>query len=111
MLIRMDRLPILPRSLDNGLVYVVKRGEAYKIGYTRNNLRRRIRACDGVLVLTIPTGQRPAVLETLIHQRFASKRTSGYGFKREWFALDEADINWLRDLATTISSTQKDSSN
>lgn len=95
----MQRLPVLDKSIDMGLIYVVKRGEAYKIGFTRHCLQRRVRACDGVLVLTIPTGQRPAQLEALLHQRFKDKRTKGPGFKREWFALDNSDLDWLETFA------------
>lgn len=107
----MDRLPTLATSTDTGLIYVVQRDNAYKIGFTRHCLARRVRACDSVLVLTIATGQRPAVLETLIHQRFAAKRTEGPGFKREWFNLDESDLNWLRNFPTTTYCVGEISSN
>lgn len=58
-------------------------------------------------MLTIPTGPRPAILESLIHQRFASKRVDGPKFKREWFALDDSDLRWLRGLACFIDETDQ----
>lgn len=100
----MDRLPQLKQSTDIGVIYVVKRGRAYKIGFTRHSLKRRVRACGGVLMLTIPTKQQPSALETVLHQRFASKRTTGPGFKREWFLLEDSDLEWLNGFASTISS-------
>lgn len=95
----MERLPVLPKAHDNGLIYVVLRDGIYKVGFTRDRLKRRIRACGGVLVLTIQVGQRPAMYEAMIHRRFANKRTSGPRFKEEWFALNDEDLDWLRGLA------------
>jgi hypothetical protein len=83
-------------------VYVVRRGHIYKVGFTRHRLKRRVRACDGVLVLTIPTKQHVSALERAIHQRFKDKRAEGPGFKEEWFALDDADIHWLSGLAAHL---------
>jgi hypothetical protein len=77
----MDRLPKTRKETDSGCVYVVKRGDAYKIG------------------------ARPAILESLIHQRFADKRTEGPNFKREWFALTNADLDWLRGLERFMAAT------
>jgi hypothetical protein len=105
----MNRLPKLPLSHDTGCVYVVKRGEAYKIGFTRRGLARRVRDSGGHLVLTIPTGQRPAQLEYMLNKRFASKRLPAQGIKpgdkREWFALEPTDLDWLRGLNRFIGST------
>ena len=100
----MQRLPLLPKARDAGYVYVVRSGEAYKIGFTRNGIKRRVRDADGQLVLTIAAGQRPSVLEYIINNRFAAKRLPDYrsnaGGKREWFALDREDLDWLRGLST-----------
>jgi hypothetical protein len=97
------RLPSLPKSTDTGTIYVVKRGDAYKIGFTRGRLARRVRDSGGKLVLTITTGQRPSQLEYTLNRRFFAKRLSNYadndGGKREWFALDDEDIEWLRGLS------------
>jgi hypothetical protein len=100
----MNRLPQLPQTTDKGIIYVVQRGEAYKIGFTRASLGRRTRDAGGVLVLTIPTGQRPSQLEYLINNRFSDKRLPDiHGSKREWFALTPADLDWLRGLADHLS--------
>jgi hypothetical protein len=102
-----SRLPVLPASTDSGCVYVVKSNGAYKIGFTRKSLERRVRDAGGELVLTIPTGQQPSVLEYLVNQHFAAKRLPNYkendGGKREWFALDAADLNWPRGLSASLS--------
>ena len=88
----MDRLPRTRATTDKGFVYVLKRGNAYKVGFSRSNVRRQVRYNEGELLFTIPTGQRPAQLEYLINRRFAAKRLPNYnskeGGKREWFALD-----------------------
>jgi hypothetical protein len=99
----MDRLPTLPKSTDRGYVYVAKRGNAYKIGFSRTSVARRVHDAEGVLVLTIQTGQRPSQLEYAINRRFAAKRlpdTELWG--REWFALDESDLDWLRGLSLHV---------
>lgn len=99
----MNRLPQLPKSTDRGFVYIAKRGDAYKIGFSRAGVTRRVRDAEGELILTIPTGQRPAQLEYAINRHFAAKRLSNselYG--REWFALDSDDIEWLRGLAKLL---------
>lgn len=99
----MRRLPILPTCTDKGFVYVAQRGEAYKIGFSRRNVERQCRDRGATLLFTIPTGQRPAQLEYLINSRFASKRLPPQGNKpgdkREWFALNEQDLEWLRGLS------------
>lgn len=99
----MARLPQTRSATDNGLVYVVRDGNAYKIGFTRDRLRRRARDAGGQVILTIRTGQRPSVLETIIHRRFRAKglpdHKSNQGGKREWFALNQADIEWLKGLS------------
>ena len=97
------RLPALPKSTDRGFVYVVKRGEAYKIGFSRRSVARRTRDAGGILILTIPVNQQPSVLEYLINNRFADKRLPSQGTKpgdkREWFALTDTDLAWLQGLS------------
>ncbi len=94
----MSRLPTRPLSTDTGYIYVVRREEAYKVGFSRKSVPRRVKTADGQLVLTIRTGQMPSTLEHLIHHRFKDKRTTGPGSKREWFALDADDLAWLCGL-------------
>jgi hypothetical protein len=104
-----SRLPVLPRSTDKGYIYVAKRGDRYKIGFSRAGVARRVRDAESELVLTIPTGQQPSQLEYVINRHFASKRltdTELYG--REWFALDDADVEWLRGLAAFVTPRSED---
>lgn len=100
------RLPALPASTDKGHVYVVRRGDAYKIGFSRASVDRRVRDAEGELVLTLPTGQHPSQLEHAIHQRFRNKHLADIELHgREWFSLDEADLEWLQGLAAYLRST------
>ncbi len=102
-----SRLPQLPNSTDRGYVYVVQEDSAFKIGFTRNGLDRRVHDSGGKMVALIPTGQRPAQLEYLIANRFAAKHLHGYkdndGGKREWYALTDDDIAWLQHLASHLN--------
>lgn len=88
---------------------MIQRGSAYKIGFTRNGLARRVRNSGGTLVFTIPVTQRPAQFEYLLNNRFAAKRLPPQGTKdgdkREWFALDDADLEWLRGLGCFMGAT------
>lgn len=99
----MNRLPRLPVSTDCGYVYIAQVGNAFKIGFSRKSVTRRVRDCGAQLVLTIRAGQQPSVLEYLINHRFASKRLPPQGNYpgdfREWFALDADDLEWLRGLS------------
>lgn len=100
-----NRLPRLSPSSDSGVVYIVKRGSAYKIGFSRSSVVRRVRDAEGELILTIPTGQRPSQLEYAINRRFINKRLPDSElWGREWFALDDNDLLWLRGLAAHLTS-------
>jgi len=103
----MDRLPRLPRSTDSGYVYVARRGDVYKIGFSRHNVARQCRDRGATLVLTIPCLQRPSQLEYAINHRFSHKRLPPQGTmpgdKREWFALDADDLTWLHGLAAHVA--------
>lgn len=103
----MQRLPILNKSHDTGLVYVVERDGIYKIGFTRKGLARRIHDSGGELVIALSAGQRPSVLEYKLNNRFSAKRLppqgTNPGDKREWFALDSEDLDWLRGLAQYLA--------
>ena len=106
----MDRLPKVRQARDSGFVYVARRGRAYKIGFSRRNVARRVRDARAVLVLVIPTGQRPSVLEYIVNNRFTAKRLPPQGDrpgdKREWFTLTDADIDWLRGFAKSIADSR-----
>lgn len=106
----MNRLPQMRPSSDHGFVYVVKHKEVYKIGFSRSNVPRRVRASEGELLITIPTGQMPSQLEYAINHRFAAKRLPNHkptdGGAREWFALDAADLEWLQGFARFMEESQ-----
>ena len=61
------------------------------------------------MVLTIPVIQRPSVLEYIINNRFIAQRLPSQGDrpgdKREWFALTDADLDWLRGLTSHLTHT------
>ena len=103
----MNRLPKVKQASDCGFVYVARRGNAYKIGFSRRGVARRVRDARAVLVLTIPVIQRPSVLEYALNKRFADKRLPPQGVrdgdKREWFALTDEDLDWLRGFAKSLS--------
>lgn len=102
-----NRLPRLRQATGTGMIYVAQRGSAFKIGFSRASVRRRVADAAGVLVLTIPAGAQPASLERAIHIHFAAKRLPSQGNKpgdkREWYALDQADLDWLKGLVQHAS--------
>ena len=105
----MRRLPVLTQVTQYGYVYVARSGNRYKVGFSHTSagVTRRVRDARGELVLCIPAGQRPSVLEYAINRCFSSKRLPPQGDKpgdkREWFALDQADIHWLSGLAVRLN--------
>lgn len=107
MIAGMKRLPQVRQANDAGYVYVLERCGKYKIGFTRQSLARRARNNRAQVVLTILVRQRPSVLEYILNNRFAAKRLPPQGTrpgdKREWFALDSADLHWLQGLRDYIS--------
>ena len=86
------RLPVTRKSTDYGFVYIAKRDDLFKIGFSRDHVARRVRECGGELILSIRIGVHPAKLERVLHHRFAEKRAEGPLFKREWFRLNDEDI-------------------
>lgn len=78
-------------------VYIVKSGIHYKIGRT-GNIKERLSALKTTspqsieLIHTIATHQS-GKLEKELHEKFKLKQMN-----REWFALDETDLDWLLSL-------------
>lgn len=95
------RLPKNPmKHYHPGFVYLIAAVEnpiLYKIGVTVN-LETRLKGIQNMspielnVLHTIETDQRFA-LERELHKKFAAKRKHG-----EWFALDEADIDYILSL-------------
>jgi hypothetical protein len=86
-------------------VYVLRKGDVVKIGYS-TNVRRRVHDIAGVQadggkdmrlerVFETPSGEEARRLEAQLHQRFARQRTH-----REWFALTDGDVDWLKQHDT-----------
>lgn len=78
-------------SQVSGEVYLFKSGRYYKIGRTKDTVRRgnelRIQLPEKLdMIYSIKTDD-PSGIETYWHKRFESKRKGG-----EWFDLSSADI-------------------
>jgi hypothetical protein len=80
--------------MSAGTVYVIRSGEHYKIGHTKN-LVHRLRALQShapitlAVMVTIDTPHALA-LERFLHQALAHLRTQG-----EWFQLSPYDLIWI----------------
>jgi len=81
--------------LNDGYVYLLKFGDDYKIGNSKN-VSRRFREIktqmpsDGEIIHSIKTGD-PEGIESYWHQFFTQKRTKG-----EWFRLTPADVKYFK---------------
>ncbi len=80
---------------DDGYVYLLKFGDDYKIGSSKN-VSRRFREIktqmpmDGEIIHNIKTGD-PEGIESYWHRFFTEKRTKG-----EWFRLTSADVKYFK---------------
>lgn len=86
------------------VVYVAQRGNQYKVGFSRGHAQRRAYDARARLLFTIPAGDRPSVLESIIHTRFRSKAVNAHP-RCEWFTLQPGDLDWLRGLAAHLAKT------
>lgn len=91
--------PPPPKKKDtHGFVYLIKSGDAYKIGKSKN-VSSRVETFSITLphpVELIHTVEREDYdkAEQELHERFAPKRMNG-----EWFNLSEEDVEYFRSLA------------
>jgi len=78
-----------PKKKRTGYVYLIKSGIYHKIGLTRRNPETRLKE------ITTPEGvtSDPEGLEQFLHREFKDKRA-----EREWFRLDDEDIEWIKQL-------------
>lgn len=87
----------------SGIVYLVRSGEWFKIGWTRRPTGRKNRLVqiaqglpdESEVITRIETGE-PIGLERALHARFAHLRGRG-----EWFRLSAEDVAWVQTLLPT----------
>lgn len=82
------------RVVQKGYVYVLKMGEYYKIGRSKDVTKRLesiglLMPITPTLIHTIKTDDMEYA-ERYMHERFAECRVNG-----EWFALTDAQIEWI----------------
>jgi hypothetical protein len=96
-LMKNDEVQNLDTSVtpDFGYVYLIQMEKWYKIGFTRDILRRQgeirlVLPSQEHLIHTIETDD-PSGVEHYWHRRFADRRSQG-----EWFELSRADVSAFR---------------
>lgn len=86
------------RTRNKGVIYIVRVGDLYKIGFTRNFRNRitnlRSHNPNGLEILLVFSVGNPELVERMLHRLFKSKRWSG-----EWFHLAEEDMEFLKCLS------------
>lgn len=91
-----------------GYVYLVRgTNELYKIGRTKQ-LQRRMKRFEVKLpfeveVIALIRTETPNIEEKKWHERFAEKRLDG-----EWFSLDDADVQWMKQYDFRSTESGKD---
>jgi len=94
---RLDIPERIPRK--TGCIYVLRAPDGlHKIGRSVSPERRvgslnTGRADRGLELVCTVAATHTSTLETMLHQRFASKRVNG-----EWFDLTPSDIEWIAGL-------------
>lgn len=86
--------------MDKGWVYVLKCGDAYKIGHTRSSVQQRLTGARlgnplEVTLFHTMESDDPGRAEKYLHLCFATQR-----IRNEWFALTESNIKWLLRIKT-----------
>lgn len=78
----------------------------YKIGYTRRGVDKRIRELktgspsEFEVVKVFVADKYGATIESRLHRHFETKRID-----REWFSLDDSDINQFEELCNKYYET------
>ncbi len=82
-------------DIQYGFVYLFKSGHYYKIGMTKDTVRRgselRIQLPESMDLIHSIQSDDPSGIEAYWHKRFEAKRMNG-----EWFSLNSADIRAFR---------------
>jgi TetR/AcrR family fatty acid metabolism transcriptional regulator len=96
------------RNPQRGFVYLLRGGDYYKIGRSEDVDKRIIQLASQLpfeleLVHVIETDD-VFLVEKLLLERFASKRTRG-----EWFALDDGDVAWIKARVEDADGLEGDS--
>lgn len=106
-----DSIVIPAYKSTSGFVYVVKSGELFKIGMTKDIAKRmqsiQLHNPHSVSTIMLITTHNPRLVERRLHKQFADKRIG----TSEWFRLDEEDIEFLLCLATMKRRINRSKSN
>lgn len=85
-----------PTQKTKGIIYIVRAGDAYKIGMTTKPMKYRLRSIQAncplkvELIHTIPSDDA-FTLEGYLHSHFKSQR-----IRYEWFSLTGDDIDFIK---------------
>jgi hypothetical protein len=85
-----------PKKKRTGYVYLIKSGIYHKIGLTRRKPETRLKEIttpEGVSMVHVIETSDPEGLEQFLHNEFKDKRA-----EREWFRLDEEDVEWIKAI-------------
>jgi hypothetical protein len=89
------------QSTLRGGVYLIRCGDAYKIGISKDVSKRAAQIQTGndkpIEIVAVVNAPDMELLETQLHGKFHGKRVAG-----EWFNLDENDVEYIKSLAGNV---------